>query len=236
MARAGSRWDRILKRAVGALFAPAPDPRQAFADPAARQQVLLAEVRRARGALAAARQRLQTNAARVEAQLPQCDGQARQALRVGREDLARLALQRRQAAEAALKDLAAQAGEIDAEEGKLAIVEHRLTAQIDAIAARRHLLAARYSAAAAQVTIGEALTGLSGELAEVGSELARAERRTGQLQARAAAIDAMVADGLLPPLGANPLAGVTAALDRLDDARALETRLEALKRELAGDA
>jgi phage shock protein A len=168
-------------------------------------------------------------------QLPRFDDQARLALRVGREDLARLVLQRRQAAQAALKELDDQAREIEAEAGKLAIVEQRLMVQIEGIAARRQLLAARYSAAEAQVKIGEALTGISGELAELGIELERAERRTGQMQARAAAIEELVAEGVLHRIGADPTAGMTEALDRLDDARSVDDRLETLKQEVAGE-
>jgi phage shock protein A len=233
MPQSGGRWNLLLKRSVGTLFAPAPDPRAAFADPGARQQLLLTEVQRALADLKDARHRLRTRTALVQEQLPRFEDQARQALRVGREDLARLALQRRQAAQAALNELGSQAREIETEEGKLALVEQRLTVQIEGLAARRQLLQARYSAAEAQVKIGEALTGLSGELAELGIELERAESRTGQMQARAAAIEEMVAEGVLHRIGTDPTAGMTEALDRLDSERAIEARLEALKQELS---
>jgi phage shock protein A len=234
MARS-SGWNRVLKRSVGVLFTPAPDPRAAYADPGERHRLLLTEVRRARAELEASRLRVRTKASQLEEQLSRFEDQARQALRAGRDDLARLALRRRQAAEAATRDLEAQAREIEAEEGKLALVDQRLTVQIEGIAARRQLLEARYSAAEAQVKIGEALTGLSDDLAAIGIELERAERRTGQMQARAAAIDELVAEGVLQHIGSGPTAGMTAALDRIDDERAIDARLAALKRELADE-
>ncbi|HKG26849.1 MAG TPA: PspA/IM30 family protein [Thermomicrobiales bacterium] len=231
-----SRFTGFVKGRIDALLAPPPDPRAVDADAGERQQSLLAEVRRALADLKEARHRLRTKATLVEGQLPRFEEQARQALRSGREDLARLALQRRQAALTALRELDSQAREIETEEGKLAIVEQRLTVQIEGMAARRHLLEARYSAAEAQVKIGEALTGISGELAELGIELERAERRTGRMQARAAAIEELVAEGVLHRIGTDPTSGMTEALDRLDDERVIDARLAALKQELAGEA
>ncbi len=149
-----SRFKAIFKVPLDALFAPAPDPRTVYADAGERQQVLLTEVQRALANLKEARHRLRTRASLVEAQIPRFEDQARQALRSGREDLARLALQRRQAALAALRELDVQAREIEAEEGKLVIIEQRLMVQVEGIAARRELLEARYSAAEAQVRIG----------------------------------------------------------------------------------
>ncbi len=69
----------------------------------------------------------------------------------------------------------------------------------------------------------------------MGIELERAERRTGQMQARAAAIEEMVAEGVLHRIGTDPTSGMTEGLDRFDDERAIETRLAALKQELAGE-
>ncbi len=235
MTRSGDRWGRLLKRSVSSLFEPAPDPRAVYADPAERQNVLLAEVQRAIADLKEVRLRLRSRAAVAEAHGSRLEDQARQALRAGREDLARLALQRRQAARTALNELDGQAQEIEVEEGKLAMVEQRLTVQVEAIAARRQLLQARYSAAEAQVKIGEALTGISGELSDLGIVLERAERQAAHMQARAAAIDELVAEGALHAIGADPTAGMTAALDRLDDERDIEARLASLKREVGGE-
>jgi phage shock protein A len=231
-----SRFKAAFKSRIDALLAPAPDPRVAYADAGERQRQLLLAVRRALTDLKEARHRLRARTSLVEAQIPRFDDQARQALRAGHDDLARLALQRRQAALGALKALDSQAREIETEEGRLSIVEQRLTVQIEGMAARRQLLAARYSAAEAQVKIGEALTGISGELAELGFELERAEKRTGQmLQARAAAIEELFDEGVLHHVGSDPTAGMTEALDRLDDERAIDARLAELKRDLGGN-
>jgi phage shock protein A len=227
-----SRFKAVLKTRIDALLAPAPDPRVVYADAGERQQQLLTAVRHALTDLKEAHHRLTTRTTLIEAQLPRFDDQARQALRSGREDLARLAVQRGQSALGALKELDSQARELESEENHLEIVEQRLTVQVEGMAARRQLLAARYNAAEAQVKIGEALTGISGELAELGCELERAERRTGQMQARAAAIEELVVEGVLHHIGTDPTAGITDALDRLDDERAIDARLAELRRVL----
>jgi hypothetical protein len=69
-------------------------------------------------------------------------------------------------------------------------------------------------------------------LSDLGIVLERAERQAQHMQARAAAIDELVAEGTLHAIGTDPTAGMTAALDRLDEERDIEARLALLKREL----
>jgi len=90
-----------------------------------------------------------------------------------------------------------QLQEIEIEENKLSLTEQRLSSQLTAFFTRQELLAARYSAAEAQVNIGEALSGVSEDLAELGRAMASTERKSEQMQARAAAIDRLVDDGFL---------------------------------------
>ncbi|MEA2597874.1 MAG: hypothetical protein QOF01_4343 [Thermomicrobiales bacterium] len=55
------------------------------------------------------------------------------------------------------------------------------------------------------------------------------------MQAGAAAIEEPVAQGVLQSLGTDAPAGMSQALDRLDDERASDASLEALNRDLAGE-
>src|SRR5262249_62374898 len=112
-----SRFKAAFKARIDALLAPAPDPRVVYADGAERQQQLLTAVRYVLTDLKAAHHRLTTRSTLIEAQLPRFDDQARQALRSGREDLARLALQRRQSSVAGAEGLDDQALGTDKEAG-----------------------------------------------------------------------------------------------------------------------
>lgn len=222
----------LLKTPLNALFAPAPDPRQTFANAYQRQREVLLKVRQALADIAASKSRLEAKTTETKAKLPQLEEEARGTLIAGREDLARLALQRRQVAAVALKTLEQQVREVEQEEQRLSMVEQRLATQIEAFFARQEIIAARYSAAEAQVRINEALTGVSQELTDLGLALEQAEQKTEHMQARATAIDRLVETGVLetPVLPAGD--SVERQLAQIDVAQEVEDQLAALKHQI----
>lgn len=222
-----------LKVWLHTFTAPADDPRQTFANAYGRQRELLLDVQRALVDIAATKRRLETKVGEVQAKLPQLQDRARHALVDGREDVARLALQRRKIAQIELQTLEGQVQEVAHEEQRLSLTEHRLSTQIEAFHARQELIAARYSAAEAQVRIQEAFSGVSQELSELGRALEQAEEKSEQMQARAAAIDRLVEDGILdtPALPAGN--SVQHQFAQLEIASDVEEQLAALRKELA---
>ena len=124
-----------------------------------RQGELLAKVRVAQANVGASKRQLDAKAAEARDKLPQLEEQARQALRGGREDLARFALQLRQVAVEGIANLEQQVGQLEHEGRTLSLVEHRLATEIEAFFARREVIEARYSTAEAHVHITEALSG-----------------------------------------------------------------------------
>src|SRR5690242_4149246 len=137
-----------------ALLAPAADPRRTGDSAATREETVHAQLARARSEVERARERL---AQRIEALRRQQTDLAAQAQGEGREDVARLALQRRQDVTAQLRTLEAHVLEVDREAHRLGLAAERVAAQIEALHTRRQLAAARADAAAAQVLAAEAL-------------------------------------------------------------------------------
>ena len=68
---------------------------------------------------------------------------------------------------------------------------------MDAFRTKKETIKATYTAAQAQTRIGEAFSGISEEMGDVGLAIQRAEDKTAQLQARAGAIDELLASGAL---------------------------------------
>ena len=207
MANPFGRLSKRVKKGMETLLTPAEDPRQTYLSAFEKQRGLLVKVQTALQEVGKAKSRLEEKAAETRAKLPKLEELARQALREEREDLARLRLQRRQLAGIELQGLEKQLLEIEREEHRLSLTEQRLSSQLTAFYTRQELIAARYSAAEAQVHIGEVLTGVSTELAELSQAMAEAERKSTQMQARAAAIDRLVDEGLLEIPSAAGLAG-----------------------------
>ena len=224
-------FDR-LKAALGGLFSSAEDPRQATASVYQRQVDLLRKLQEALGEVSASKRQLDLQTERLKSKLPELQDQAREALINGREDVARLTLQRRRAAAVELEHLEAQTSEVAQEEQRLALAEQRLAARIEEFRTRQDVISARYTAAEAQVRINEALAGVSEELTSLGLALEQAEAKAEHMQARASAIDELMGAGVLPGAGGSSRDLLDREIAGADEMYAVEGDLEALKRQI----
>lgn len=227
-----SRMMALIRSKMSQLLEGAEDPGTALDYSYQRQLQLLQDVKRGIVEVTTSRRRLDLQAAKLRENVEKLDGQARTALQQGREDLARLALQRKQASQMQLSDLDTQIASLEQEQQKLQDAEMRLRTKVDAFRTRKETIKAQYSAAEAQVRIGEAATGLSEEMADIGLAIERAEDRTEQMRARALAIDELVQIGTLDDhIGGDVL---DRELAQLTSGSQIDAELEAMKRQLAG--
>jgi phage shock protein A len=211
---------RTLKGLAGTLLAPAENPRENGTGDTSHLHERIERVRRARSQMIVARQRLEHRLALSDAGLDRLTSQAREALVAGRDDLARLALQRRRAAGTEHQALGAQLQAIVSEAERLALVEQHLVARLDAWAARREILAARLTAAEIQAGIEASLTGAADDLTGFDAAISQTEDALHYLQARASAIDQLTEIGVLDPFD---------SATRLGDDPAIEADLATLR-------
>lgn len=219
-----SRWITLFKTKMSQLLDGAEDPAAQLDYSYQRQLDMLQDVKRGIVEVTTSRRRLDLQAAKLRENVDKLDGQARTAVGAGREDLARLALQRKQAAQMQLTDMDAQISQLEGEQQKLQEAESRLRTKVDSFRTRKETIKAQYSAAEAQVRIGEAATGLSEEMADIGLAIERAEGKTEEMRARALAIDELVQLGTLE----DHIGG-----DRLDRELAQLTAGDSIDQELA---
>ena len=88
------------------------------------------------------------------------------------------------------------------------------------------------SAAEAQTRINEAFAGISSELGDVGLAVQRAEDKTSQMQARASAIDELVASGALTDVTNMGKDSISIELERMASENEVDSQLAAMKAEL----
>ncbi len=227
-------WSRIkllfAAKASSALDR-AEDPRQVLDYAYSQQRELLMNLRRGLVDVATSKEQLEQQAERLQASIPKLDDQARRAIAAGREDLARIALERKRTATAEAQSLVQQIAEVDSEKARLSTQERALQVRIEQFRTHRDVIAARYSAAEAEVRVKESLAGVSGELAELGMAVGRAEEKADRLQARARAIDSLINVGSLPAPGGGDF--VETELARLTAGSEIDTELARLKAEFA---
>ena len=205
------------------------DPRQTLDYSYQRQLELLQKVRRGVADVATSRKRIELQANGLSTQADKLTQQAQKALEVGREDLAREALTRRSGLQQQLTDLQAQHAQLQGEEEKLVRASQRLQAKVDAFRTKKETIKATYSAAEAQSRIGEAFSGISEEMGDVGLAVQRAEDKTLQLQARAGAIDELLASGALDDATGTQKDDITMELEQLASTSDVENELSRMK-------
>ncbi|MGV1005099.1 MAG: PspA/IM30 family protein [Candidatus Nanopelagicales bacterium] len=230
MAGLWQRFKLIFSSKASAAMDRAENPAQTLDYSYEKQLEMLQKVRRGVADVATSRKRVELQIASLDKQMSKLDDQARAALGGGREDLAREALTRKATITNQLADLHAQLEQLGAQEQKLTAASQQLQAKVEAFRTQKETIKATYSAAEAQVRINEAFTGISTELGDVGMAIQRAEDRTAQMQARAGAIDELIASGSLDvPGGKDQL---TAELERMSADSQIERELAAMRAQL----
>ena len=227
-----SRMSTVIKSKVSNLLDRAEDPRETMDYAYQKQLEHLQDVKRGIVEVVASRRRLELQAATLQDNANKLDGQARQAMAAGREDLARMALQRKQVALSQVQGLGSQISDLEDQQEKLVAVEERLSAKVESFRTQKEVIKAQYSAAEAQVKIGESVTGLSEEMADVSLAVDRAQQKTEALQARAGAIDELVSGGTLEDVTGSHDA-LESQLSQLTANQNVDRELEQMKQQLS---
>jgi phage shock protein A len=229
------RFFLIVKAKISKLLDRAEDPNETLDYSYEKQLELLQQVRRGVADVATSKKRVELQAEKLEASVAKLDSQARQAVQAGREDLARIALERKKGAQAQLQSLDAQRTQLEGEQQKLINAEQRLTAKVEAFRTQKETIKAQYNAAEAQVKISEAFSGISEEMADVGLALQRAEDKTDQMRARAGALDELLESGALEDMTQTGDV-IDRELAKVTTESEVDAELAALKKELGTGA
>ena len=191
------RASTIIKAKFSALLNRAEDPAETLDYSYEEQLRQLQNVKRGIADVTTAKKRLELQYTSMQQQVEKLDGQARDAVKANREDLAREALTRKTAIQAQLDSIMQQGQQLEAQQQKLVEGQKTLSARVESFRTQKEVIKAQYSAAEAQVKIGEAATGIGQNMEDVGLAVQRAKDKTEQLQARAAAVDELTTSGAL---------------------------------------
>jgi phage shock protein A len=227
-----SRISAIFQAKANKLLNRVEDPRETLDLSYEKQLESLTKVRRSVADVATARRRIELQAAQLQKQADKLQEQAKAALAQGNEPLAREALSRRAAIGEQLRELEAQHAQVTEQQEKLIETSQRLQSQVEQFRTRKETLKASYTAAQAQTQVGEAISGISKSLGDAGGAMQRAQDKIASMQARAGALDELLASGALSNLD-QPVDDIQAQLDKVSAGTQIDTELAALKAELA---
>jgi len=230
------RVSLVFKAKANKALDKMEDPRETLDYSYQRQLELLTKVRRGVADVATSRKRVELQMNQLQQQADKLQVQARKALGMGRDDLAREALTRKASAQSQLDELQTQYAQLQGEEEKLTLASQRLQARVDAFRTRKETIKATYTAAEAQTRINEAFSGISEEMGDVGMAIQRAEDKTAQMQARAGAIDELMASGALDDAVGGKRDDIQSELDMMSASSDVERELAMLKGEITAAA
>ena len=226
------RFSDVMKAKTSKMLDKAEDPRETLDYSYERQLEMVQKVRRGLADVATSRKRVELQATQMQASADKLGEQARQAVAAGKEDLAREALNRRAGVEVQIEGLKGQQAQLAGEEEKLTLALQRLQAKVEGFRTKKETIKATYTAAEATAKIGEAVSGISEEMGDVGMAIQRAEDKTATMQARAGAVDELIASGALEDVTATPGGDIQAQLDQLSAGAGVDAELARMKAEL----
>jgi len=226
------RMNTIVKSKMNKLLNRYEDPRETLDYSYEKQLELLRNVKRGVAEVTTAKKRLELQKKKLEQNIVKLDSQARNALKSDREDLARIALERKSNSKLEVESLEQQIKDIQKEQDKLIATEQRLAAKIATFRTTKETIKAKYSAAEAQVKITESVSGISEEMSDVGLAMQRAHDKTEDMTARASALDELIESGTLDDSMGVEGDDIDKELAKIQTKSDADNELEALKKEM----
>jgi phage shock protein A len=228
-----SRFSNLFKAKTSIVLDKLEKPEEMLDYSFEKQRELLNRLRRDVAEVVTAKKRLEMQKAKLVANTSTLDDQARRALDSNLEDLARLALERKNAILQQVASMDNQINDIQMQQQKLEDTEKRLSNKVEEFKTRKEVIKAQYSSAEAQVRIKESVTEIS-EMSDVGVSLNRAEEKAQKMQAKAQALDEMIDSGVLTdytiPSGSGG-GDIEAELDKVALKSSVDDELKKLKAE-----
>ena len=191
----------------------------------------ITKVRQALVTIAASRKRIELQEQQLQNSVDHLQEQAKTALSLGKEDLAREALSRKATAQAQINDMEAQHEQLAEQEEKLGQTLQALQQRVNTFRTQKEVLKAQYAAASASASVNEDVAGISSTLGDSGAALQRAQDKIATMQARAGALDELLQSGVLEDVGGST-DDIQQELDEAGANADVDRELAALKAEI----
>jgi phage shock protein A len=191
----------------------------------------LTKVRQALVTVAASRKQIELQEQQLQHSADHLQDQAKAALALGKEDLAREALQRKAAAQDQINGMEAQHQQLNEEEEKLEQTLSALQERVNQFRTQKETLKAQYTAASAESAVNESVAGISTTLGDSGAALQRAQDKIATMQARAGALDELLQSGVLEDVGGDT-DDIQKELDEAGSSAEVDRELAAMKAQI----
>ncbi len=233
-----SFWERLkisIEAKLNKLMERFEDPIEQLDYAYAKMVQQLHNVNVALARAIAARKRLEFEVDEIEERVKKLDENAKDALKLGKDDLAKKALERKHVLLLQKEKIEGKISEMKEEEEELKRARDDLQSKVEMFKLRKERLKAEYESAKAQAEVKEMLTGFGDKVVNVARIVDRVEARIRDLEARSAAIDELVAvGGTLDVLEPEERDEIERELEKAKVEVEVEQELKKLREELSG--
>lgn len=228
------RLSLVFQQKANAALDRVEDPNEALDLSYQKLLEQLQQIKRAIADVLTSEKRLEGQQVTLRAQYDKLQGQAKQALTQGQEELARTALSRAEVISQQVSSLGPQIEQLKNQESQLELTGQKLQAKVDAFRTQRETMKAQYTAAKASTTAVEGLSGISEQMADVSLMLDRAQDKVSQMQARASAVGELSDSGVLDTFEIGPGSGddIDRQLRQGGGGSTVDAQLDALKQQM----
>jgi phage shock protein A len=227
-----SRFTNYIRTVMSSFLDRAEDPGQALDYSYEKQLEQLQNLRRQIANVVTQEKRLELEQGQIQLKTQQYDDAAKKALTLGNEDLARSALERKQAFATQISQYDSQIEQLKTQQAKFVELEQRLTARIESFRTQKEMVKAQYNASSAQVKVQEAATGISEEMQDVNLAVQRAQDKVLQMQARANALDELMESGTLAEIGPGAQDPIDKQIQAMTNQNEVDRQLAELKAQM----
>jgi phage shock protein A len=227
-----SRFEAIFQARANQIAGQFEDPKASLDYSLSKLEGSRDQISRSLIEVSAAKKRLEAQLEQLASLIEKYDGQARSALQVERDDLARTALERKEEAGSRREALQADLASLERQAENLKEGQADLERKIVLFQSKKEELKAIYDSSRAQLRLREAIAGISDDLAGAGNTIQRVEVRIREMQSRSEAIEGLIAEGVLNDALEPGRDDIDRQLGRIGRHQAVEDELARLKAEL----
>lgn len=220
-------WD-VTQAKVNALLDRVEDPNQALDLSYEKMLSSLQEIKTHLADVVTEQKRIEKQIQKAQDEANQHQEEAEAAVKFGKDDLARAALEMKQKALSHAQALQQNLAQITPQVDQLKAAEQKFKARVESFRDDKEMAKAQYTAAKSVTQVNESLGGISKDLGGVGRAMQRSKDKTEEMQSRSEAVGELSKEGILnDPLETR--SQTAQELDKLRTQQKVEDDLAALK-------
>lgn len=231
-----NRLGTVIVSKLSKIVEGMEDPREILDYSYEEQLTMLKAVKRGIVEVSASKQSLITQRGKLSSKVEQLEVQAKNAVKIERDDLATAALEKKEVLKLQVVDLDTGIEQLQREEDALIKTEQDIETKLELFKSKKEVLKAQYSAAESLSKINESIVGISGNMTDIGSSVERIQDKTDIMRSNATAIEDLMEKGVLSNVVGETRDKIDIELNKVQIQSNVKDELARLKGEIGGNS